>query len=165
MNTDGWRENHLQRIYHAYSKRENFPEMHILAQELYGFEAENLSEFNIFCIEKIAEFLGITTNFYRSSDLGVKGQGSDRILNICKELDACEYITGHGAKRYLDHEIFDDSNISVQYMNYAAKEWPQGNQEFNMFVTILDLIASVRSGVCRDHMQSTTQYWKEFTEI
>ena len=54
------------------------------------------------------------TKFIRSSDLNIGGSGSKRILEILKKLSGKKYVTGHGAKNYLDHNSFEEENVKAQ---------------------------------------------------
>ena len=45
-------------------------------------------------------------NLY-SSDLSISTKGTQRLVDICKEVGATEYISGLGGKTYLEEELFD----------------------------------------------------------
>ena len=71
------------------------------------------------------------------------------------------YVTGHGAKNYLDHEAFERGGVHVEYMDYQRRAYPQLHGEFTPYVSILDLIANMgREG--RDLICSGTVSWREF---
>ena len=58
------------------------------------------------------EKLNITTPLVYSSNFEIKSKGSQRLVDICQELKATEYISGEGGKDYLDEKIF---NCKVTY--------------------------------------------------
>jgi hypothetical protein len=91
----------------------------------------------------------------------MESSSSARVLETVQRCNGDVYITGHGAKDYLDHELFERNSIRVEYMDYQRTPYPQLHGEFDPHVTILDLIANLgRAG--RDYIHSPTKYWKEF---
>lgn len=53
------------------------------------------------------------------STLNVKGNGTERLVNICRELDADTYLSGPTGRTYLKEEMF--GNIKVEYMDWKPK--------------------------------------------
>lgn len=96
-----------------------------------------------------------------SSELGVAGKGSDRVLALVQAVGGDVYITGHGARNYLDHELFERAGVAVEYMAYRRTPYPQLHGPFDPHVTALDLVANVgRAG--RECVCSGTIPWREF---
>ena len=98
----------------------------------------------------------------RSSQMGIEGNSSQRVLKLVQEVGGTDYITGHGALSYLNHEAFEKAGISVSYMNYVASPWPQSHGVFVPNVTILDLLSSVGSVDAAKYFVCSTQNWKDF---
>jgi hypothetical protein len=94
-------------------------------------------------------------------ELGIPGAGSNRVLEIVLRLGGNTYITGHGARNYLDHEAFERVGVAVQYMNYNCLQYQQLHGQFTPYVSALDLVANC--GVEGEKLiRSTTIYWKDF---
>lgn len=159
-----WRKAHLETLRHSYSRAPGFPDMFALAQDVLLQPHSNLADFNIHGMERIAAALGLKCRFLRASELGIGDRGSDRLLAICAALDASAYVTGHGARNYLDHRRFEERGIAVRYMDYAAKPWPQLHGPFTPFVTILDLMGALPFSDVRNHFKSSAVDWKAFLE-
>ena len=70
------------------------------------------------------------------------GSSAQRVCDIVQVLEGTDYITGHGARNYLDHAAFERSAISVRYMDYRCVSYEQGHGEFTPYVTALDLVAN-----------------------
>lgn len=158
-----WRETHRKTLQHNYAKAPFVGEMLELVEDVYAQKTHSLCEMNIYAIEKIAAYFGLAPCFLRSSRLGIGGSSSERLLRIVKKLGGTTYITGHGARNYLDHPLFEAEGVRVEYMNYRCVPYPQLHGAFTPFVTILDLIANTgREG--RDVIRSDTIYWKEFLQ-
>jgi hypothetical protein len=156
-----WRDKHLRTIRHAYARRPYFNVMFELAEKIYSQPTDHLAEFNLTAIEQLAQWLGLTARFTRSSAMGVDGASTGRLVALCEAVNCDVYVTGHGALKYLNHQQFEDKGISVCYMNYKKAPYEQGHGEFTPYVSILDAIASCGERT-RDLLCSGAIYWRDF---
>lgn len=158
-----WQERHLQILRQAYKQATFRDEMLALVTDLYCQEhtyigalsrASLQSILQYFELEKGCEFMDVAT-------LNISGTSSRRVLDIVIALQGTQYITGHGAAKYLDHSLFETAHIDVRYMEYQKKKYPQLHGDFTPFVSCLDLIANCgktgRSYICSD-----TVSWQTF---
>jgi len=156
-----WREKHLKTLQFNYAKALFVDEMLSLVESIYSQDTLLLSELNIVAIEKIAEYFDIKRSFLRSSDYSIQSSSSEKLLQLILHLNGTVYITGHGARNYLDHELFESNGIRVEYMDYQRTPYAQLHGDFNPHVSILDLIANVGcAGV--EFIHSPTKYWRDF---
>ena len=155
-----WAEEHRRRLTRSLGKAPFYSEVEPLLEAIVQKEFASLCALNIYAIEWLAAYLGFTTRFSRSSALGLTSRSSQRLLDICQHYQASTYITGHGARHYLDHALFEEHGVRVEYMQYAIEPYAQYGT-FTPYVTILDLIAHTGKEALH-HMQSTTCHWKEF---
>lgn len=111
----------------------------------------------------LADYFGLSRNtrFVDCADLGIEGTSSQRVLDVVKALGGTRYITGHGALRYLDHNLFEREGVEVAYMDYQLRAYPQSHGEFTPYVSALDLIAHTGSAGI-DYVVSNPIYWKDF---
>lgn len=93
---------------------------------------------NIAALEKVAAYFGFAPKFCVSSALSVGGASSARVAAVTQSLGGTVYITGHGARHYLDHALFEARGIRVEYMDYRREPYPQLHGAFDPHVTILD---------------------------
>ena len=62
-------------------------------------------------------------------------------MQICKQLEATEYISGPAAKDYIDMQLFEKADIKVSWVDYLDyPEYSQLHAPFEHNVSILDLI-------------------------
>jgi len=162
-NREDWRSKHLKTIQHAYSRAPHFDDMFRIVEKIYGHQTDNLSEFNVHAIELISKWLGFSPAMMSSSTSGIGGSSTQRLLDLCKLVDADRYVTGLGALKYLDHERFDDNGVMVHYMDYQMKPYPQLYGEFSPYVSIIDAIANCGDQV-RDLVCSQSIYWRNYVE-
>jgi WbqC-like protein len=104
---------------------------------------ERLCELTVDTTRQLAGLLGIERRTLLSSEMGIEGAGSARVLAICRALGATRYLTGRGALDYLEHEAFDAAGIAVEYLEYDLSPYPQLHGDFEPYVTVLDVLANM----------------------
>ena len=157
-----WRRKHLATLKQTYAAAPHVEEMLGLVESVFKNEHESLAALSAASVEMLAEFFEIIPKEIQwSSAMGVEGTGSARVLAVCEALGAERYVTGHGAREYLNHESFEAAGIRVEYLDYRKREYPQLHGAFTPFVSALDLAANCgRAG--REVIDSNTVYWKDF---
>jgi hypothetical protein len=99
--------------------------------------------------------------FVASPQLAIGGSSSRRVLDTCTRLGARRYLTGHGAKNYLEHEAFEADGIDVEYIDYGLLPYTQLHGPFTPYVSALDLVANCgRDGV--HSIAGRPMPWREF---
>ncbi len=137
-----WNKNHWETIRHAYSKAPFFSQYKAFFEALYlDCNEEYLSEINYRFLHAICELLEIKTQFKWSSEFELRGDKSEKLLNLCNDLNATCYSSGPAAKDYLDESLFQKAGINVQWLDYSGyPEYPQLFGDFDHGVSIIDLI-------------------------
>lgn len=125
---------------------------------------DSLAALNIALFEQLASMMGFTPRFLRSSDMGITAQASEKVQQVVSAVGGDVYITGHGAKNYLDHALLERHGIATEYIQYALPEYPQKFGAFNPYVTVLTLLASVGPQAARNYLTSPTIPWRAFHE-
>lgn len=95
------------------------------------FSTNLLADIVINQTEHIRTLLSIQTKTIRSSDIDYKINNKKEVismdrknlnlLNLLKEVEATEYISGVAAKNYLDIDLFERNNIQVKWNSYTPK--------------------------------------------
>jgi hypothetical protein len=148
-----------------YKKAAYYPEMLELVNTLFNFNTNNLSEFTIRSMKLVLTYFGMDKNLTiaRSSELNIPGKSTQRVFDIVNHFKCKTYITGHGAKNYFDHLLFENNGLDIQYIDYKKNVYPQLFGNFNPYVSILDLIANTgKDGI--KYMNSTTLNWRTFLQ-
>jgi hypothetical protein len=101
-----------------------------------------LADLNIQLIQWLCRTLGVRTTLLRSSEIDREGYRSERLLNLCRELNAESYLSALGSAEYLLNDVpqFSDAGIEVAFQHY---EHPAYRQQFPPFCThasVIDLI-------------------------
>ncbi|GAI81614.1 unnamed protein product, partial [marine sediment metagenome] len=69
--------------------------------------------------------LKINREIYSASQLNVKGGKTELLVSIVKELDGNVYLSGAGARNYLDESVFKKEKIEILYYQYGSFIYPQ----------------------------------------
>lgn len=137
-----WNRKHWTTIVHNYSKAEYFKDNRELFERLYlGSNEKLLSRVNYRFLKAICQLLGIDTQIGWSMDYDLAEGKTERLISLCKQAGATEYVSGPSAKQYLEEALFHQEGVSIAYMDYSG--YPQYNQLFPPFehgVSIIDLI-------------------------
>ncbi len=162
-NRKDWRGQHQRLLGHAYGSAPFFQDMMDIVLKVHSVDSLRLCDISKSSMLEIAAYYNLTseTQFVDSASLGVAGAGSRRVLDIVRLLDGNRYVTGHGAKNYLDHHLFEEAAIDVEYMEYRCHSYPQLHGDFTPFVSTLDLIANL-GPQGKDVICSQTTNWRKF---
>jgi hypothetical protein len=158
-----WRRRHLAMLEEAFAGAPFAGDALELARGVYHRNDDRLCELLIAGMEAVLAYFELAPRLriLRSSALGVPGKGWPRVLDLVRRLGGDVYVTGHGARHYLDHEAFEAAGVRVEYLDYEKRPYPQRHGSFTPYVSILDLIANTgRAG--RDVIVSGTKPWREF---
>lgn len=162
-NQQDWRSKHADLLKRSYASAPYFSEMIKLVENIYSKDWFLLDDLSQATLSNVCQYFEILDGkkIINIKDLNVDGASSARVLATALKVGADTYITGHGARKYLNHGIFDEAGVRVEYMNYLKKPYPQLHGDFTPYVSILDLIANLgKSGI--DWICSGTIYWKDF---
>lgn len=158
-----WRTQHLSLLRQAYAEAPYRKDMLELVEAVYLQSADTIGMLSRLSMEAGCNYFGLGEGkrFVDVRDLGIGGSSSLRVRDIVTELGGTRYITGLGARNYLDHQLFEEAGIRVEYMDYRKTPYPQLHGAFTPYVSILDLVANVgKAGIGR--ISSGTIYWKEY---
>ena len=137
-----WKERHWQTLRAFYSRAPCFGRYRDFFEELFlGCDEAYLSLINRRFLEAICPLLGIETKLSWSTDYEFAEGKSERLLAICQQAGASDYLSGPAAKAYLDEDLFARAGVRVQWMDYSGyPEYRQLYPPFEPAVSIVDLI-------------------------
>ncbi|MBK7859033.1 MAG: WbqC family protein [Archangiaceae bacterium] len=153
-----WRKSHLDLLKQAYRGCDAMLE---LVARVYAVKTPWLCEVAIASMVALADAFGVRpAREVLSSELGLQGHGTARVLATVKAFGGTRYVSGAGGRAYLDHDAFERAGVAVEYMAYAKRPYPQRHGEFTPFVSALDLLANCGPDG-RALFTSQTLSWKE----
>lgn len=92
-------------------------------------------------MEGICKYLGIAATISNSWDYTLAEGKTERLVDLCRQAGATEYISGPAARGYIDERIFLENNIILSWFEYSGyPEYPQLYGDFAHQVSVLDLL-------------------------
>ena len=153
--SQNWRASHINKFKNSYQKAPFFEDALELLEEGLVHADPTISQLNIRLVRLVCDYLQITTPLVMSSDFGVTGAATERVINLLESAGASVYLSGSSAEDYLDESLFCEHDISLEYKTYDYPPYPQLWGEFVGTVTALDLIANT-GPEARRFLKSTT---------
>jgi hypothetical protein len=137
-----WGRKHWQTLIANYSKSPYFKDYREEFEALYlDCDETCLSQINYMFLTLINKILDIKTTISWSSDFNLVGDKTERLISLCQDTQASEYISGPAAQSYMNEALFAESGIKVSWMDYSHyPEYQQLNPLFEHGVSIIDLI-------------------------
>lgn len=142
-NDSHWAKDHLKSIKQNYSKAPFFKDCIHTFDELYAKEWKYLIDIDMAFILALKDKLGIATKIMFSSDMEKSGDRIQRLIDICLEAGATEFIEGAAGKSYLAGEgeqRFKESGINIVYQDYKHPVYNQLYGDFVPYLSVIDLL-------------------------
>ncbi|WKT81354.1 WbqC family protein [Thermosynechococcus sp. PP45] len=151
-----WRKKHSISIQNNYAKCRYIEHILPIIDIIYDKKITNLCELNIKIITLISKLLDLSPVFLVSSQLGIEGKRSEKIIKICQYLGCEEYISPIGAKEYIDKDgLFNNSMIKLTFQEFIPTAYPQkDSNNFISHLSIIDLVANIGWSSASDYVRS-----------
>ena len=139
-----WNKIHRKKLESAYNKSNFFNKYKTDLNLILEQKWEMLLELNMAIIKKIFDWLKIKTKIIYESELGIEGEATNRLINICKAVNADVYLSGDMGHDYLNEELFKQNEIELKYQNYTPKQYDQIlSREFIPNLSIIDMLSNI----------------------
>lgn len=143
-----WRKKIFRTLEFNYSKSPYFHEVFPFIKDLILYPTNNLSEYNCHSINSILTRLGIDNGkLMKTSDLGFemsKENLSELVVKMVKSVSGNIYLSGTGARSYMEKDIFDKSGIELVFQEFTHPSYPQFNtRTFIPGLSIIDALMNV----------------------
>lgn len=137
-----WRLSHWKALLQNYRRAPCFSEIADWLEPLYlEREYTHLSQLNRLFIDAVCSYLAIQTVIKSSWDYILLDGKTERLVDLCVQAGASEYISGPAAKDYINDEMFSERSIELTWFDYAGySDYSQLWGDFRQDVTILDLL-------------------------
>ena len=142
-NEQNWQRLHLKSLKTFYRKSKYFDEIISTVIDIYEKKYRFLIDVDLDFILKAREYMSISTKTVLSSSLNSTGQRDEKLLSICRILDATHYLSGAIAQNYLREDIFADQGVVVEWQNYLHPYYNQlwlKRHGFISHLSVLDLL-------------------------
>lgn len=146
VSIDGkWKTSLAKTISHAYSKAPYFRTVEPLIMGILAKDDERLDEFIFNSLLTVTQYIGLNTEIVRTTrnyDCGELA-GQERILQICLQESAQQYVNAIGGRDLYDPQRFKQQKIKLRFLQPELKHYDQGGPPGTPFVpglSILDVL-------------------------
>lgn len=132
----------LNQIRESYRKAPYFEIVMPMVESIINSESDNLFQYIYNSVQNICQYLNIDTEIVISSSLAIDHslKGQDKVIAICKELQATDYINAIGGQELYDKDDFKKENIGLHFLSTNPIEYRQFKNEFVPWLSILDVM-------------------------
>jgi len=121
-----WSARHWHALQSNYGRAPYFGEHAEALADIYQRAWTHLDPLNWELLRYLCSALGIGTRLVRSSELDVHGDGTARLIRICRALGAERYYSGScAADAYLDAAAMEAAGISVVLQDWSCPTYKQ----------------------------------------
>jgi hypothetical protein len=122
-----WQRRHWKTLEIHYGRTPYFDDF---AAELEGVYCRrtwhHLVDLDLHVLDLARTWLGITTPILRSSSLGLRGEKTARLIDLCTRIGADTYLSGRGGStEYLDVGAMAAAGIRVEWQDFVHPIYPQ----------------------------------------
>lgn len=135
-----WRGKHLRALTMHYA-RAPFRDGYLDGlKAIYARPWERLAPLNVAVLRWLLEAFGITTPLRLSSEMALREEPTDRLIDICRTVGATRYLAGAGAAGYMDVPRFLAGGIELEVQDFHHPVYPQCYEPFVPGMAALDLL-------------------------
>lgn len=161
-----WRRKHATMLQNTYARH---PHAGALAGPIAGIadgSRTGLADLNISLLEIVRQQARIATPVTRSSELGISGSRSARLVAMLAHVGATEYVTPPGALAYLREDSFSSlTACELLVHDFVPAPYAQrGRNGFESHLSVLDVIANLGWDGLRDYIRPSTPCLRQFKE-
>jgi hypothetical protein len=131
------------KLYNSYHSSSNFEGLCEVLDSKKFLPGTNFFEALETSLKVTFKYLGIQTKIMRTSDFQFPDffKGTDKILQICSELNASEYSNLSGGKSLYSFADFSRAGVKLSFINSKFTAYKQNSESFTSGLSIIDVIA------------------------
>jgi len=141
-----WVANHLNLLKESYKKAPYFDGYFPKIRDIYLSGSIKMVDLNMAFLHFFFEVFDLQVNTLFSSDLNVGGSSNQKLINLINAVDGTQYLSGVGAKDYIDEQMFADEGIIVEWQQFNHPVYPQLHGDFIPNLSCIDLLFNCGPG-------------------
>lgn len=155
LSSNNWKKDHLKKIKENYQKSPFFDEIFPLIGGLYDHPLGLMVDFNVKTIELLMDLFDVRLPYVFGSQLKARGKSNELLIDQLREVGASHYLSGLGARDYMEPEKFTQAGIEVVWQNFVHPVYPQQFGSFVPYLSSIDLLFNCGISVSRKILRET----------
>ncbi len=140
-----FQQKHLKTLEVNYKKAPFFQELFPQLVSLYHEPSLKLIDINMRLLRFVFNLFDPKKKVVLASELewNKVTKSTDALVEILATVKADTYLSGVGARKYLDEKIFETHGISLQWQEFSHPTYPQQWGEFIVNLSVLDALFNI----------------------
>lgn len=135
-----WKGRHLRALEIHYRRAPHRDRYLKGLREIYQHSWDRLTDVNLAVIRWLLDAFGIKTPLRLASEMRLRNEPTDRLIDICHTVGAMQYLAGQGAAHYMDRTRFEASGVQLQEQHFRHPIYPQCYEPFVPGMAAIDLL-------------------------
>ena len=152
-----WCQKFLKTLHQGYRSAPFFEEAYALVRQVLLGENGSMATLAANSVTEVAAYLHLTTDFTYSSGLDYdrSGDGQAKVISICQQQQADEYVNAIGGQELYDPASFEEHQIALRFLRSQKISYEQPVSSFVPHLSIIDVLMQCS---VPDIQSSLTQY-------
>ncbi len=135
-----WKSQHLRAFQIHYGKLPYFHRYFPQLWHVYNRRWEKLTDLTVAVLHWLLETFEIDTPIRMASEMNLREDSTERLIDVCKGVGATTYLAGAGATGYMDLEKFENSGFELEFQTFQHPQYVQRYHPFMPGMCALDLL-------------------------
>lgn len=141
---DNNKEKVLRQIEHYKKSAPFYKDVRALLGDCFITSESNITEMNAGYLKAVCDYIGVPYKIEISSQMNFNytqvNDAGEWALRMSEQLQATTYINPPGGKNLFDKAKFEQSNVRLQFLQPALKEYDQRRETFEPGLSIIDVM-------------------------
>lgn len=135
-----WQTKHLRAMEMHYGRAAYCDRFLEGLREIYRRPWERLTELNLAVLRWLLDAISIKTPLQSASEMSLRDDPTDRLIDICRTVGATHYLAGAGAAAYMDRPRFEASGVKLEIQDFQHPVYAQCYEPFIPGMAAIDLL-------------------------
>ena len=141
---NNWKIKHLKSIKINYGSSSYFEDLFPLIEKVILQKSDYLIDYSLMSMSLILDKISYNKkNIFIQSKEKIIGNKNELIINITKYFNSNNYLSGEGAKNYIDEKYLIENGISHSFNNFTHPKYNQFGKKFIENLSVLDCIFNI----------------------
>jgi len=141
---DKWKIKHLKSIKNIYGSSLYFNDLYPLIERVILQNSNYLVDYSLLSMSLILDKISYNSkNIFVQSSEKIEGNKNELIINITKNFNSNCYLSGDGAKNYVDEKYLKDSGITHRFNKFEHPQYNQLGKIFTKNLSVIDCIFNI----------------------
>lgn len=136
-----------------YKQSSFFSDVYAFINNVFSKRLGNLHALNMELFKGILDMMKVKDDIYFSSDMQAGGKKDDLLIEIIKNFNESEYLSGKGALNYMDLDKFKKAGIKVYVYEFSYQKYGQLWDKKLGFIPDLSIV-----DLFFNNLENSTQY-------